>query len=106
MWFLDGVTAYNEIEAGDAYGVAGYALWRVGSEDPSVWSVLGQPYGSPPPDGLREIGTSQDIDFEGYGEILHVREVPATGKRAFDIDHDTGQIVDETYQGGANPFRH
>ena len=106
VWFLDGVTAYNEIEAGDAYGVAGYALWRVGSEDPSVWSVLGQPYGAPPPDGLREIGTSQDIDFEGYGEILHVREVPATGKRAFDIDHDTGQIVDETYQGGANPFRH
>ena len=52
VWFLDGVTAYNEIEAGDAYGVAGYALWRVGSEDPSVWSVLGQPYGAPPPDGL------------------------------------------------------
>ena len=104
VWFLDGVTAYNEIEAGDAYGVAGYALWRVGSEDPSVWSVLGRPYGSPPPDGLREIGTSQDIDFEGYGEILHVREVPATGKRAFDIDHDTGQIVDETYQAVPTPF--
>ena len=54
--------------------------------------------------GLREIGTSQDIDFEGYGEILHVREVPATGKRAFDIDHDTGQIVDETYQAVPTPF--
>ena len=104
VWFLDGVTAYNEIEAGDAYGVAGYALWRVGSEDPSVWSVLGQPYGAPPPDGLREIGTSQDIDFEGYGEILHVEEVPASGKRAFDIDHDTGQIVDETYQTVPTPF--
>jgi hypothetical protein len=50
VWFLDGVTAYNEIEAGDAYGVAGYALWRVGSEDPSVWSVLGRPC-SPPPTG-------------------------------------------------------
>ena len=104
VWFLDGVTAYNEIEAGDAYGVAGYALWRVGSEDPSVWSVLGQPYGAPPPDGLREIGTSQDIDFEGYGEILHVLEMPASGKRAFDIDHDTGQIVGETYQAVPTPF--
>jgi peptidoglycan-N-acetylglucosamine deacetylase len=104
VWFLDGVTAYNEIEAGDGYGVAGYALWRVGSEDPSVWSVLGQHYGAPPPDGLREIGTSQDIDFEGYGEILHVREMPVPGKRAFDIDHDTGQIDDETYQSVPTPF--
>jgi cellulose synthase/poly-beta-1,6-N-acetylglucosamine synthase-like glycosyltransferase/peptidoglycan/xylan/chitin deacetylase (PgdA/CDA1 family) len=104
VWFLDGVTAYNEIEAGDAYRMAGYALWRIGSEDPSVWSVLGQPYGAPPPAGLREIGTSQDIDFEGYGEVLHVREMPAPGKRAFDVDHDTGQIVDETYQAVPTPF--
>ena len=88
MWFLDGVTAYNEIEAGDAYRVAGYALWRLGSEDPSVWSVIGRPYGAAPPDGLREIGTSQDIDFEGKGEILHVAESPKNGKRTFEIDDD------------------
>src|SRR6476619_5043036 len=104
VWFLDGVTAFNEIEAGDAYRMAGYALWRVGSEDPSVWSVLGQPYGAPPPDGLREIGTSQDTDFEGQGEILHVREMPASGKRAFDIDQKTGQIVDEVYKVVPTPF--
>ena len=104
VWFLDGVTAFNEIEAGDAYRMAGYALWRVGSEDPSVWSVLGQTYGAPPPDGLREIGTSQDIDFEGRGEVLHVREKPAPGARTFDIDHDTGQIVDETYKAVPTPF--
>ena len=49
VWFLDGVTAFNEIHAGNQYRVAGYALWRVGSEDPSVWSVMGIPYGAPPP---------------------------------------------------------
>ena len=104
VWFLDGVTAFNEIQAGDAYHMAGYALWRIGSEDPSVWSVLGQPYGTPPPDGLRDIGTSQDIDFEGEGEVLHVREQPTSGARTFDIDHDTGQIVDETYKAVPTPF--
>ena len=104
VWFLDGVTAFNEIQAGDAYRMAGYALWRIGSEDPSVWSVLGQPYGTPPPDGLRDIGTSQDIDFEGEGEVLHVREQPTSGARTFDIDHDTGQIVDETYKAVPTPF--
>ena len=46
VWFLDGVTAFNEIHAADIYQPAGYALWRLGSEDPSVWSVLGRPYGA------------------------------------------------------------
>ena len=44
VWFLDGVTAFNEIHAADVYRPAGYALWRLGSEDPSIWSVLGRPY--------------------------------------------------------------
>ena len=51
VWFLDGVTAYNEIEAGDASGVAGYALWRMGgSEDQSLWKVFRHAYGAAPPD--------------------------------------------------------
>ncbi|HET9573094.1 MAG TPA: glycosyl hydrolase family 18 protein, partial [Methyloceanibacter sp.] len=33
VWFLDGATAYNEIHAADAYQPAGYAVWRLGSED-------------------------------------------------------------------------
>ena len=34
----------------DTYHPAGYALWRLGSEDPSIWSVLGRPYNAPAPD--------------------------------------------------------
>jgi cellulose synthase/poly-beta-1,6-N-acetylglucosamine synthase-like glycosyltransferase/peptidoglycan/xylan/chitin deacetylase (PgdA/CDA1 family) len=97
VWFLDGVTAYNEIEAGDAYHLAGYAVWRLGSEDPSIWSVMGRPYNAPVPRGLRKIGTSEDTDFEGTGEILQVAEEPAKGERTFQVDGKTGQIVDEVY---------
>jgi len=104
VWFLDGVTAYNEIEAGDGYHMAGYALWRIGSEDPSVWSVMGQSYNAPPPSGLDVIGTSQDIDFEGEGELLRVGEKPAPGSRTFDVDQKTGQIVDEVYKVIPTPF--
>ena len=37
VWMLDGVTAYNELRAAERVGVQGTALWRLGSEDPSIW---------------------------------------------------------------------
>ena len=104
VWFLDGTTAFNEIHAADDYRPTGYAVWRLGSEDPSIWSVLGRNYGAPAPDGLHRIARSADIDFEGEGEILHVAEEPVKGKRNFEIDRDTGQIVDEKYEAVPTPF--
>jgi len=97
VWFLDGVTAYNQIHAADVYQPAGYALWRLGSEDPSVWSVLGRPYGAPAPAALKDIPTNPDVDFEGDGEILRVEADPASGSRSFEADPQTGDIDDETY---------
>jgi cellulose synthase/poly-beta-1,6-N-acetylglucosamine synthase-like glycosyltransferase/peptidoglycan/xylan/chitin deacetylase (PgdA/CDA1 family) len=104
VWFLDGVTAFNEIHAADSYRPAGYALWRIGSEDPSIWSVMGRDYDAAAPDGLKAIGTSEDIDFEGEGEILRVAERPAPGARTFEIDKDTGDIVDQTYTKIPTPY--
>lgn len=97
VWFLDSVTAYNEIHAADVYAPAGYAIWRLGSEDPSLWSVLGRPYGAPAPDDLRTVTASGDVDINGQGEVLRVVSRPAAGKRDLDIDSDTGDIDDETY---------
>jgi cellulose synthase/poly-beta-1,6-N-acetylglucosamine synthase-like glycosyltransferase/peptidoglycan/xylan/chitin deacetylase (PgdA/CDA1 family)/spore germination protein YaaH len=104
VWFLDGVTAYNQIHAADPYQPAGYALWKLGSEDPSTWTVLGRRYGTPAPGGLRDIPTSQDVDFEGVGEILDVEARPTPGTRALDIDRDTGDIDDETYTKLPTPY--
>jgi cellulose synthase/poly-beta-1,6-N-acetylglucosamine synthase-like glycosyltransferase/peptidoglycan/xylan/chitin deacetylase (PgdA/CDA1 family) len=97
IWFLDGVTAYNEIHAADGYQPAGYALWRLGSEDPTVWSVMGRPYGTLPPDGLRNIPIGRDIDFEGQGEIFRVEASPVDGARSIEVNRMTGDIDDETY---------
>ena len=105
VWFLDGVTAFNEIHAADAYRPAGYAVWRLGSEDPSVWSVLGRSYDAPAPDALHRIGTSEDIDFEGEGEMLRVAEEPAKGDAYLrDRRARPGEIVDETYTAVPTPF--
>jgi peptidoglycan-N-acetylglucosamine deacetylase len=57
VWFLNAATAFNEIHAADAYRPAGYALWRLGAEDPLVWSVFGRSYSASAPADLRTTGT-------------------------------------------------
>jgi len=104
VWFLDGVTAFNQIHAADPYQPAGYALWKLGSEDPSIWSVLGGNYGATAPRGLRNIPTSDDVDFEGEGEILKIEADPAPGTRTLEVDKDTGDIDDENYTVLPTPY--
>ena len=67
IWFLDGATAFNEIHAADVYEPAGYALWKLGDEDPSIWSVMGRPYGAIAPAGLLDIPSQRRFRFRGTG---------------------------------------
>jgi cellulose synthase/poly-beta-1,6-N-acetylglucosamine synthase-like glycosyltransferase/peptidoglycan/xylan/chitin deacetylase (PgdA/CDA1 family) len=97
VWFLDGVTAFNQIHAADPYQPAGYALWRLGAEDPSTLDVMGKRHNAPAPASLATIPTNDDVDFDGEGEVLRVESGPITGKRTVDIDRDSGDIADETY---------
>ncbi len=115
VWFLDGVTAYNQMHAADPYRPAGYALWKLGFEDPSILPLMGRPYDSPAPESLRHIANNlEDVDFDGQGEILRVEADPSLGRRSLTIEKATGDIVDEHYDslptsyvirkvGGSNP---
>lgn len=97
VWFLDAVTAYNQIHASDIYRPAGYALWRLGSEDPSVWDVLGRAYGAGVPQGIRQISIGADVDHEGQGDFFRVEADPSTGARTLEINSSSGDIDDEAY---------
>src|SRR5258708_33406289 len=98
VWFLDGVTAFNQIHAADPYRPAGYALWKLGSEDPSILPLMGRPYGAPAPESLKYIANNiEDVDFDGEGEILRVEADPSVGARTITLEAATGDIVDETY---------
>jgi peptidoglycan-N-acetylglucosamine deacetylase len=98
VWFLDGATAFNEIHAADPYQPAGYALWRLGTEDPSTLSIMGRSYNAPIPSSLITIpSNSDDVDFDGEGEVLRVESGPTDGLRRFDLDKQSGDIDDETY---------
>lgn len=96
VWFLDAATAYNEMRAAASYHPAGYALWRLGSEDPSLWQVFGSNTADASPDLLRQIRYGYDIDFEGTGEILQVTSEPQDGAREVSTDADNF-ITNETY---------
>ena len=43
VWFLDGVTLLNELRAAHSLGLQTFALWRLGSEDRSLWNVWDRP---------------------------------------------------------------
>jgi peptidoglycan-N-acetylglucosamine deacetylase len=98
VWFLDAVSSFNEVHAADIYRPAGYAVWRLGAEDPSIWTVLGRPYDSSAPDTLKSIPATQEVYFQNQGEILHVAAQPSTGQRIYELDPETGDIVDENYE--------
>ncbi|MFN2530751.1 MAG: glycosyltransferase [Pyrinomonadaceae bacterium] len=95
VWFLDGVTAFNQMRAASGYKPAGFAVWRLGSEDPSVWSLLGVQNSSA--DVLRKINYGYDVDFEGTGEILQVIAQPQSGSRNVEVDQASGFIKSEEF---------
>lgn len=105
IWFLDGVTALNEMRAGRQLGVRTFALWRLGSEDRSLWRIWDFPMEVAAPSKLNIVPPGQDVDLEGSGEILNVEATPEDGERKMSMDDSTGLISDETMDSLPEPYR-
>jgi cellulose synthase/poly-beta-1,6-N-acetylglucosamine synthase-like glycosyltransferase/spore germination protein YaaH/peptidoglycan/xylan/chitin deacetylase (PgdA/CDA1 family) len=99
VWMLDGVTAYNQLRAAERQGVRGTALWRLGMEDPSLWSIWDATH---PDDAIRakieEIPPGYDLIIEGQGDIWRITATPQNGRRTFDYDAVSDVFDDESYQ--------
>jgi hypothetical protein len=88
----------HQIHTADPYRPAGYALWKLGFEDPSVLPLMGKPYNAPAPDSLKHIVNNlENVDYDGQGEFLRVEGDPALGARSLTIEKGTGDIIDESY---------
>lgn len=82
VWLLDAASAYNEINFLRRAGVQAVALWRLGSEDPALWSIFGRSHVALPAAGvINTIPTGTEVDIEGRGEILKIGALPALGQR-------------------------
>jgi len=100
VWFLDGVSLLDELRAARALGLQTFALWRLGEEDSSLWSMWDKPSA---PESLQALGSVQpghDVDTEGEGDILRVTGLPQQGRRTVAVDTDESDprkklIIDE-----------
>ncbi len=95
VWFLDGVTALNEMRAARQMGLRTFVLWRLGKEDPTIWSVWDHPSTPEALNGLKVVPPGQDVNNEGEGDILRVTGRPANGSRTLSMDAENFTITDE-----------
>jgi cellulose synthase/poly-beta-1,6-N-acetylglucosamine synthase-like glycosyltransferase/spore germination protein YaaH/peptidoglycan/xylan/chitin deacetylase (PgdA/CDA1 family) len=105
VWFVDGVTALNQMRAAQNMGIQTFALWRLGSEDRSLWRIWDVPGDAGATDKLRDVPPGADVDMEGQGEILRIEDKPAHGTRDLTVDAGSKMITDEVFQNLPEPYR-
>jgi cellulose synthase/poly-beta-1,6-N-acetylglucosamine synthase-like glycosyltransferase/peptidoglycan/xylan/chitin deacetylase (PgdA/CDA1 family)/spore germination protein YaaH len=127
IWFLDAVTALNSVLEAHDRGFAGVSFWRLGAEDPAVWSIFGNK--SWPADdfalnSLAHLDAIEGVRQYGRGEAIHILETKRPGWRkvwrdptGFDetfehlpsgdvvegLDPSEGKIVAVTFDDGPDP---
>ena len=102
VWMLDAASAWNQLRAADMTGVAGVALWRLGSEDPGFWDVLANVRSAKLPDlsVLKPVG---NVDVEGNGELFRIERTPRDGVRH--IESDASDLIrDEHFLHLPTPY--
>lgn len=97
VWFLDAATFYNQMKLAIDSGSRGIAVWRLGSEDPSIWNYINKPKEiNNPSYALKTLVSSKPVHYTGAGEILRIASQPEKGKRTIQLDSN-GMIQTETY---------
>jgi len=105
IWFLDAVTALNHMRSAQNLGIQTFALWRLGSEDRSLWRVWDIPGDTGATDKLKDVPPGAEVDMEGQGEILRIEDKPAHGTRDLTVDAGSKLITDEVFQTLPEPYR-
>jgi cellulose synthase/poly-beta-1,6-N-acetylglucosamine synthase-like glycosyltransferase/peptidoglycan/xylan/chitin deacetylase (PgdA/CDA1 family)/spore germination protein YaaH len=107
IYFADAATNFNVIRMADDWATGGVALWRMGTEDPRLWSFFQKNLSI---DSLRKTGVDlkkltsvglnsrKNVEYDGDGEVLDLITTPQTGE--IDVKLDTGNytITAQTYK--------
>ncbi len=104
VWMLDAVTALNELRAARQMGLQTFALWLLGEEDPSVWSIWDHPSNMAAPQSLKQIPPGNDVVTDGEGDILRITGEPHAGSRTIDMDSYNWTVTDEHMLTYPSPY--
>jgi cellulose synthase/poly-beta-1,6-N-acetylglucosamine synthase-like glycosyltransferase/peptidoglycan/xylan/chitin deacetylase (PgdA/CDA1 family)/spore germination protein YaaH len=104
VFFTDAITNFNIIRMADDWSTGGIALWRLGLEDPRLWSFFDKNLSI---DSLRKtgidtkklttVGLNDRIDYSGDGEVLDLVSRPSLGHIDITLDPKTFNITDQVY---------
>jgi cellulose synthase/poly-beta-1,6-N-acetylglucosamine synthase-like glycosyltransferase/spore germination protein YaaH/peptidoglycan/xylan/chitin deacetylase (PgdA/CDA1 family) len=97
IWFADAATLFNQLSISQSLKPYGYSLWRLGSEDPSIWKILGHKVGSEDIKNLETIQPGYSIYYQGKGEVIDVAKMPQVGTRKITYETKHNLIMGEVY---------
>lgn len=103
VYFTDAGTNFNTIRFATEYGLAGTAVWRLGSEDDRLWSFyhLAMTKDALHHFDFKEFGNVKSMstpDFIGEGEVLDLMATPAEGHITTEIDSAEMLISEQYYE--------
>jgi cellulose synthase/poly-beta-1,6-N-acetylglucosamine synthase-like glycosyltransferase/peptidoglycan/xylan/chitin deacetylase (PgdA/CDA1 family)/spore germination protein YaaH len=105
VYFTDAATNFNIIRMADDWATGGVALWRLGVEDPRLWSFFQKNLSIDSlrktgidTAGLARVGLNNHIDYAGDGEVLDLITVPEEGKINVELDPKTFTIANQVYK--------
>ena len=106
VWFLGAVATFNQLVEGQRHEPRGFALWRLGSEDPSIWPIFERRahLDGTVAETLRTLKYGYDIDYEGRGEVLKVTAIPREGTREITYNEQYGLITSEHLTKYPSPY--
>lgn len=105
VWFLGAVSTFDQMRAAERYPLRGIALWRLGSEDPSIWNVLSSASrDAVTASKLQTLSYGYGVDYNGRGEILRVDSLPQDGRRTLKYDSASGLITEDRFDVFPSPY--
>jgi cellulose synthase/poly-beta-1,6-N-acetylglucosamine synthase-like glycosyltransferase/spore germination protein YaaH/peptidoglycan/xylan/chitin deacetylase (PgdA/CDA1 family) len=109
VYFMDAATTFNSLRFATEYGLAGTALWRLGSEDSRLWKFYNRDMhkaalASFDFKKITTVPSSNDVDYIGEGEVLDILSTPVNGHIRPEIDSTEMLISEEHYDSLPSMF--
>ena len=104
VYFTDAATNFNIVRMADDWATGGVALWRLGAEDPRMWTFFQKNLST---DSLKKtnidinrletVGLNNDISYDGNGEVLDLMSWPNPGQINISFDPKNFVITNQNY---------